>query len=324
MSSTDKSQSRSIVETAIVSVVFSALASISFYIPLLTFFFLVLQTPFIILAYRQGFKKALLGGVVAFFILSLTIGLGQTVVVMVIQFAPGILMGSFMRKGDGQYRALGFASLATIFGYIGTVIVVQSVVGITVEQVINESTTALVQTFQSAYSNMGMGQNQIDQLLEGVTKSFAFLKVALPSLLVIISVFSALVNYYISIKILNRIKPNSVLNYVSFKNFALPNNLAIGLVVIALLSFITVQLNVIDKTVLVTNLMTILQGVFSIQGLAFVLYFMAYYKLKKGFKIFGVILIVFIIPMGTTMLFLLGIFEQIAKLRLQKPIEINK
>lgn len=323
MSSIDKSQSKNIVETAILIAIFSVLTIVSFYIPFLTLFFLILQTPFIILAYRQGLKNALIGGVVAFFILSLTIGIAQTVVVMVIQFLPGVLVGVLMKKEGRHYSALGFGTLATTFGYISMVIVVQSLMGITVAQVINESTTSLVQVVQTTYSNMGMSQTQIDGLIEGLTKSFAFLKIALPSLLVIVSLFSVLVNYYVSVKILNRLKSNSIIPYISFRNFALPNNLSIGLVIFALLSFITIKLNLIDQTVLVTNLMTVLQGVFSIQGLAFILYFMAFYKLNKVFRVLG-IMFLFIVPMGTTMIFLLGIFEQIAKLRLQKPMEMKE
>jgi len=77
-----------------------------------------------------------------------------------------------------------------------------------------------------------------------------------------------------------------------FKNFKLPNNIVVGMLVISGLTILVGQFNIVDYDTLSANILFLFQIVFFIQGLALVRFLMDKYNINRFLR---VLIIIFII-----------------------------
>jgi len=104
-----------------------------------------------------------------------------------------------------------------------------------------------------------------------------------------------------------------------FSHFRLPNNIAIGILIFAVGTYIISRTNIVNSDTLTANLVFMFQIMFFIQGLSVVRFMMDRYKIKKPLRIIFTLAIIFnsYLMMATTFM---GLLDQIIDIRKLKNI----
>lgn len=103
-----------------------------------------------------------------------------------------------------------------------------------------------------------------------------------------------------------------------FRYFSLPRNIVWGFLIIYILAYGASYFDLVDKTVLMTNIVYIFQFVFAIQGMAVVVY---YFKNKHTPKLIQMIVYVILLltNIGGMGLFFIGMIDLFINLRRMIP-----
>ena len=156
----------------------------------------------------------------------------------------------------------------------------------------------------------GLEQDAIQLALDNVKE---MTKLAFPGTLIVFCMVIAYLNYAAISWVIHR-SGRRISILPPFRAFSLPKNIIIGSLIIYLLSYITVNMGIIDKNLIMFNLELLFTFVFSIQGLAVIFYFGHSKKIPK--IVLVMVSAIFIFTwLGQTFLFLLGLTDVVLDIR---------
>ncbi len=138
-------------------------------------------------------------------------------------------------------------------------------------------------------------------------------KLAFPGTLIVFSVVIAYLNYGLISWILSKTE-RKISALPPLRTFSLPKNIILGSLIIYILSYITANMGIIDKNLIMYNLELLFTFIFSIQGLA-VVFFFGHMKRIPKLVILIVSGILLLIWLGQTFLFLLGLLDLVLDIR---------
>lgn len=190
-----------------------------------------------------------------------------------------------------------------------------SMTGATFFEVINSALSQLsVEDMNlSSYYMMGMKELEPDAMKLVLENVKEMTKLALPGTIIVFSLVIAYLNYAV-ISWVFRKSGRKISALPPFRAFSLPKNIIMGSLIIYLLSYITANMGIIDKSLIMFNLELLFTFVFSIQGLAVVFYFGHTKKIPKFVLI--IVAGIFIMTwLGQTFLFLLGLTDVVLDIR---------
>ena len=197
---------KSIVEGAFFAAITAVLSIISIYVPLLgTVVSFLCPLPIIILSLRHSLKFAVIATVISSMLVSFLAGPFQGIIVLLGFGLLGIVLGYGVRK---EYTSTEIIILGSIASFISKILIVLMGVWLLdinpflfdVEQ-INEIVTQSL----NFYSNMGLTGEQLDLLKETLSQALQVVRIALPALLILSSIFDAFLNYYVARLVLKRL-----------------------------------------------------------------------------------------------------------------------
>jgi uncharacterized protein YybS (DUF2232 family) len=236
-------------------------------------------------------------------------------ILLIMIFIPIPIMMKYMLTGRNAYRGILEGSLSAITGVALVFLVFWSMTGATFFDVLNSSLSQLkVEDLNmSGYYAMGMKQLQPDDMQLALESMKEMTKLAFPGTLIVFCLVVTYLNYgFLSWLIGKTGRKISALP--PFRTFSLPKNIIIGALIIYALSYISVNMGIIDKNLMMFSLELLFTFVFSIQGLA-VIFFFGYSK-KIPRIVLVVISAVFVLTwLGQTFLFLLGLTDIILDIR---------
>lgn len=236
-------------------------------------------------------------------------------ILLIMILLPIPVMMKFMLTGRNAYRGILEGSLSAMTGVALVFLLFWSMTGATFFEVLNLSLNqiSIEDMNLSSYYMMGLRDLEPDAMQLALDKVKELTKLAFPGTIAVFCLVIAYLNYAVISWMIGKTgKKISVLP--PFRVFSLPKNIVIGALIIYLLSYITVSMGIIDKSLMMFSLELLFTFVFSIQGLA-VIFYLGYLKKIPKFMLIIVAGIFILTWLGQTFLFLLGLTDVILDVR---------
>lgn len=236
-------------------------------------------------------------------------------ILLIMIIIPIPVMMKYMLTGRNAYRGILEGSMSAMTGVALVFLMFWSMTGATFFEVINSALSQLsVEDMNlSSYYMMGMKELEPDAMKLVLENVKEMTKLALPGTIIVFSLVIAYLNYAV-ISWVFRKSGRKISALPPFRAFSLPKNIIMGSLIIYLLSYITANMGIIDKSLIMFNLELLFTFVFSIQGLAVVFYFGHTKKIPKFVLI--IVAGIFIMTwLGQTFLFLLGLTDVVLDIR---------
>jgi len=234
-------------------------------------------------------------------------------ILMIMIFIPIPVMMKYMLTGRNAYRGILEGSLTAVTGVSILFLIFWSLTGATFFEVLNSALNQISVEDMSQSYLMGMKGLEPDAMQLALDKVKEATKLAFPGTIIVFSLVIAYLNYAFLSWLFGK-TGKKVSGLPPFRTFSLPKNILIGSVIIYLLSYITVNMGIIDKSLIMFNLELLFTFVFSIQGLAVIFYFGYLKKIPK--VVLVIVSGIFIFTwLGQTFLFLLGLVDVVLNIR---------
>jgi len=282
---------KSIVEGAFFAAITAVLFVISIYIPLLgTVVSFLCPLPIIILTLRHSLKFAVIATIISGILVSFLAGPFQGFMVILGFGLLGIALGYGIKK---EYTFNEIIILGSIVSFVSKILIF--IIGFwlldinpfvfDVEQINNMVTQSL-----NFYSNMGLSGEQLDSMKETLSQSLLVVRIALPALLILSSIFDTFLNYYVARLVLKRIgyKLHSLtpfINWRASKSFFW--SYCVGIILI----FFGTRYNVAQLNKIGINIQILFTMIFLICGISLAGFLMEKIKVSNFLKWFVYIMI---------------------------------
>jgi len=200
---------RALTEGALMAALAALLGVIGIYIPILGVVTnLVWSIPIILLIMRHSMKLGIMGLAVTGLLISILTGPVQSILLLVNMGGMALIYGYCFKKGLSSMKALLFGTIIAAVSTASTILLSAFVANLPISQWITDLKLAINEGFQ-VYEKMGMMEKILP---EGVTPEqykqqfFHMIETLLPGAFVAASMGSALINYLVARKFLQRLK----------------------------------------------------------------------------------------------------------------------
>jgi len=237
------------------------------------------------------------------------------IILLIIIFIPIPVMMKNMLSGRNAYRGILEGSMSAVTGVALVFLMFWSLTGVTFFEVLNSALNQInINDMNlSSYYMMGINDLEPEAMELALDKIKEITKLAFPGTLIVFCLVIAYLNYA-AISWMIKKSGRKISGLPPFRSFSLPKNIVIGALIVYLLSYITANMGIIDKDLIMFNLELLFTFIVSIQGLAVLFYFGQTKQIPK--IVLYVISAVFLFTwLGQTFLFLLGLTDLVLDLR---------
>lgn len=236
-------------------------------------------------------------------------------ILLIMIFIPIPVMMRHMLSRRNAYRGILEGSMSAMTGVALVFLIFWSLTGVTFFEVLDSALNqiSLDEMNLSSYYMMGVRDLEPEAMQLALDKIKEMTMLALPGTIIVLSLITAYLNYgAISWMIQKTGRKISALP--PFRAFTLPKNSIIGSLIIYLLSYITANMGIIDKELIMFNLQLLFTFILAVQGLAVLFFFGQLKQIPKIvlYIISGIFLLTWL---GQTFLFLLGLSELVFDIR---------
>lgn len=237
------------------------------------------------------------------------------IILLMMIFIPVPVMLRHMLNGRDAYRGVLEGSLSAITGVAAFFLIYWSMTGVTFFDTINSvlSRISVEDMNMDAYTMLGAKPLQPDEMQLMLDNMKETTKLAIPGLLIIFCMIIAYVTYASISWVLGK-SGKKITALPPFRSFSLPKNIVIGSLIVYILSYLTVNMGIIDRSLMMYNLEMLFTFIFSIQGLAVIFYFGFRKRIPKVIVVV-IAGIFFLTRLGQTFLFLLGLLDVVLDIR---------
>lgn len=280
-----------------------------FFFPILL---LVLPVGFIILGIRNGMVEGIISLMTTCTIVAYVID-PITALYLFILFGPIVISMIYTIKNRKSTMEVLLSATISLFA---SVIIVYSLISfkegnllVSLEETFKESLSIRLE----ALRDMGLSSYEILENKSLLEDAYKYMLLIAPATILLSSLIISYINYSISIFGLKKVGIN-VVNIPRFSRFRLPNNIAIGIIVMFIAAFISKQLNFDYFDTIVVNITVLMGFMFLIQGLSVIDFFLIKVKTKKFLRILLLVLTILIAPL-VTVVSTIGLIDAIFDLR---------
>ncbi len=247
--------------------------------------------PAIILAKRHDYKAAIMALVTAGIIATILLGVQAGLYYLVLYTPMAATMSYFIDKDRKPAMTIAFSGLAYLISFIILLFIMQLFLGLNLIEYVTEAFQQSFEMQEGLFSNFEGFQDQLESSREMYDNMLELIIMIMPGILIATSLSMVVINYLVAQKIGKRLKAR-IRPLGNFKNFKLPNNIVLGMLVIFGLTMLVGQFNIVDYETLSANVLFLFQIVLFIQGLALVRFLMDKYNINRFLR---VLIIIFII-----------------------------
>jgi len=269
--------------------------------------------PAIILAKRHDYKASIMALVTAGIIATILLGVQAGLYYLVLYTPMAATMSYFIDKDKKPAMTIGFGGLAYLISFIILLFIMQLFLGLNLIEYVTEAFQQSFEMQEGLFSNFEGFQDQLESSREMYDNMLDLIIMIMPGILIATSLSMVVINYLVAQKIGKRLKAR-IRPLGDFKNFKLPNNIVLGMLVIFGLTLIVGQFNIVDYETLSANILFLFQIVFFLQGLALVRFLMGKYNINRFLR---VLIFIFIIinPAFSLVVILAGIADVLLDFR---------
>ena len=305
----------SMTEAAMISGILVIFAYLSWFVlPSLMIFYPI---PAIILAKRKGFKYSVLSLIVSDIIISMLLGI-QTGIYFLILLTPfGIVMSYCIIKDENPYRTIMMSAMTFLLSFVAIVLATQAIMGVNFVKQMTDIFNETMIIYKDMMSNMLKSDTaRLDayfKQLEDMSKVMEYmLSHLLPALLIVSSVVTTALNYFIARWLGKRFKID-IRKSEGFSMFSFPRTFIIAMAVLLLLSFLMSVFN-INVQIIQMNIFMISFFAMFVQGLAVLKFYLQKMNVSRLVMTLIIITVIIMAEAGI-MLALVGIADLIFDLR---------
>ena len=238
----------------------------------------------------------------------------ELMLIAILVFPIWGISGMILKK-ETPYAAIG---MGTIFAGVGSLLVIMLVstggqsLGTLMDEYIKKSVELILDNPQyvDMLKESGVKADNIETYL---TTLYSNLASILPAIILTISAIVSYFEYNLLIKIRYRkIKGFKPLAYV--RNFSLQNKDVIGWFAIYCIAYLLQFVGVGGASSTVMNINVLVEMIFSLQGISFIMLFCFTKKIPKIVPVIGIV-ILWMFPVGKTVLFTLGLLDLLMNFR---------
>jgi uncharacterized protein YybS (DUF2232 family) len=299
---------RALVEGALLSSITIILSLIALYIPVLgVFATLIWPVPIIILGARHSLKTSIMATVVSGIVVAMFEGPFQAFTVVVGFGLIGICMGLAIRKNYPPFQVLAIGGAASLISKIILIFVSLHIIGInpiTQEiSIMRESLSAI----NNLYAGMGINPDTIKSMTESFESMIDLMVLAIPAILLLASIFDAFLNYVFTKVILARLG-QQLEGLTPFWLWKLPPFTVFLFLLGTLLLMMEGYWQSEILNTIGLNLQMVFYFAFLVEGFSLIAFYMGKYNVSRVFRVILVFMI-FFNPIFAQILSWAGMFD---------------
>lgn len=281
-----------------------------YYIQWIIFFF---PAPFIILGVKYGLNYNIISMIVS----ALSIGMmtdNVSGMIILLAFSPlSIALNYLIVNRKKTLQTMVVSTLVSLVSFILVLSLMKDASGVSIIHQLDEFFSQVINTQIEALKDMQMSQYEILQIEDFLESAFEYVLLIIPSLIIIFSLVTAYINYFISSIVLRRLG-YGIVSIPRFSRFSLPNNVLLGTGIMFLGAFLLRWLKLFYYETVLLNIIALASFMFFVQGLSVIDYRLI--KRDKGiiFRILILLFFILVLPAGGIITFV-GILDIILDFR---------
>lgn len=310
-------KTRMITESAVIVTIMTIFVFLGLY--LTPIILLLYPIPFIVLGIRHDVKSSVLTLFASFILVSILID-PITASLVTIIFGPLAIALSFMiKKNYSSYKIVVIGTAVSFLSIVAILLITDYITGVRFYDLLKEQFELVLSTQESVLNGMEISSYRVEELLENSSLLLDNTMLIFPAILILVSLFSNYINYFISVAILKRLQYKNI-NMPLFSRFRLPNNIAAGIVSIAIASTIISYYKLFNYDTIILNITILILFLFFLQGLAVIVYLLSKTKINS---ILRATIIAFLILSSPLMMIisLFGLIDTIVDFRKLKEVK---
>ncbi|MDO5562075.1 MAG: DUF2232 domain-containing protein [Synergistaceae bacterium] len=270
------------------------------------FVVLVAPVPFMALMRRQGYARAMIGAFAASASVY-TLSGPSAAAMFIISFGMlGVAMGVISLHAKTGVDCVAASIVVSVFSKIFLMAVFSRVAGVNPFAVTPEAAGEMVKMAVSAGSIPGVSAGDVKAYAKNISESVSLL---MPSMLIVFAAADSLFSYVLTSKVLVRMGSDGLKRLPPFGDWRCPKNIFWALIASLILDALSkAQPDERIFTVLSVNMMEVVRGVLTLQGLSLAWYFMSKRGVHKSLMVFFVIIGLIISPVAYV-LSMVGVFD---------------
>lgn len=235
-------------------------------------------------------------------------------IIMIIVPIPILIKNMLSQRN--AYRGILDGAIAAMAGVASLLMMFWILTGVSFFELINEgmnSVTLENMNLEERYAMLGMempAPEELQLMLDYVKETMSL---AVPGALIILCLVISYINYGIISRILST-SGQRITTLPPIRSFSLPKSIVIGSLIIYILAYLSAAAGIIDEGLIMFNLRMIFSFFMIIQGIA-VLFFYGYVKNIPKWGILILVIILFLIWIGQTILLVIGLADVIFDIR---------
>lgn len=231
-------------------------------------------------------------------------------ILLIITLVPIPIMLKYMLGGKNAYRGVLEGTISAVIGVTMVFMFSHVFTGITVFErfdAILDNMNMVDPSMSEMYGMFGLNGLDSSEIQNAMENMKEIMKLSIPGTVIIWSSIFAYFNYKIISWFLQK-SGREVSMIPPFRNFSLPKSVMLGSAFVYICSYLAANLEIIDKSLIMFNIQMLFSFTFSMQGLAFIIY---YGYMKRLPKIIVIIIAMILIStsLGKTALFILGLTD---------------
>lgn len=312
---------RALVEASLLAALAAIILIISIVMPLIAPIGIIIwPIPIILLTFKYDMRISILSLIVILFIVSGVVGPISAFSMGFIYGIPALVLGFCLKRRYSPFSTIMAATLST---FIANIVLIKFSALFTGTDILNLYFSTFEQSKQKTAEFMksfGANEQQINQALSQ-SMNLDLIKIMFPGILALASVISAYVNYYFVGAIFRRLRI-SINELKPMDQWYINNNLSFGLFFITLATWLMTLLKVPNSDIVFYSIYMIFSGVFVINGLSVLAWFLKNRGLSKKVSI---PIIAFALLAGfEQILFFLGLIDYAIDFRKINPSRRRK
>lgn len=302
-----KNDVKALTESAMmvgIAVVIATLANFG-----LTFLYVLLPFPFMVLAIRKGTRYSVMAYAVTMLIVFMFSGFMNTL--FCLMFGPmTIVMGYLLEKKKSAFYVILWGSVAMLISTVIMLYVSQAITGITVYDELEQFITESFQITESMTSDAELTKDAVEEMQTTFDSIRTQILMLMPFSLLMFGVLEAYVSYLLMYFIGKRFK--IFINPLKdISRFMISRDFAIAIILMYLASYIMMYSGYNNADALLLNIGAIGRMALVIQGLGLIKWWM----MKKKISTVFMLVVIVLLPLLTGVITFLAMFDFIFDFR---------
>lgn len=237
------------------------------------------------------------------------------IALIVILILPLPIMAGVIKDGQRPFRTVSYGAVAAAAGVL-IIFIAAYLTGHNISEYLEKAVAAAVDIVQQnpqAMETLGLSDLSAKEAESALTNMYSAVVSFMPSAFLILSAAVSYIEYNILVRIKFRgrgeIKP-----FAYMRDFSLRPNDVIGWFLIYLASYLLKAMDIGIATSAVMNINALVQAIVALQGISLIFIFFYLRRINRIVP-FLISVLLWILPMGRTILFVLGVMDLLMNMR---------